>query len=128
METFKVIEANITSQTLEALKDSEIDNKSKGRCKNFYALGITYFMFGRDLEPTIKWVEEKFKKRPDLVDANVKALKAGRNYAETIETIVSNYEIPAAKISPGTYRHINGNTATAWGLMQAAEAADEAEE
>ena len=61
METFKVIEANITSQTLEALKDSEIDNKSKGRCKNFYALGITYFMFGRDLEPTIKWVEEKFK-------------------------------------------------------------------
>ena len=124
METFKVIEANITSQTLEALKDSEIDNKSKGRCKNFYALGITYFMFGRDLEPTIKWVEEKFKKRPDLVDANVKALKAGRNYAETIETIVSNYEIPAAKISPGTYRHINGNTATAWGLMQAAEAAD----
>ena len=122
MEVYKVIEANITSQTLEALKESEIDNKSKGRCKNFYALGITYFMFGRDLDPTIKWVEEKFKKRPDLVDANVKALKAGRNYAETIETIVSNYEIPAAKIAPGTYRHINGNTATAWGLMQAAEA------
>ena len=123
MEEYKIIEANITSQTMEALKELEIDNKSKGRCKNFYALGITYFMFGRELETTIKWVEEKFKKRPDLVEANVKALKAGRNYAETIETVISNYEIPAAKITPGTYRHINGNTATAWGFIQAAEAA-----
>ena len=124
MEEYKVIEANITTQTMEALKELEIDKKSKGRCKNFYALGITYFMFGRDLDTTIKWVEQNFKKYPELVEANIKALKAGRNYAETIETVISNYEIPAAKITPGTYRHINGNTATAWGFIQAAEAAN----
>jgi 2-oxoglutarate ferredoxin oxidoreductase subunit alpha len=81
-------------------------------------------MFGRDLEPTIKWIKEKFKKRPELVEANILALKAGRNYAETIETVLSHFEIPAAKISPGFYRHVNGNTATAWGLMQGAEAAN----
>jgi len=124
MEEYKVVEAHITSQTLEALKDCEVDNRSKARCKNFYALGITYFMFGRDLEPTIKWIEEKFQKRPELVEANIMALKAGRNYAETIETVISNFEIPAAKINPGFYRHVNGNTATAWGLMQGAEAAN----
>lgn len=124
METFNVIEANITSQTLEALKDFDLDNKSKARCKNFYALGMTYFMYSRDLEPTKKWIAEKFKKKPELVEANTKALSAGWNFAETIEAAASHYEVPAAKIEPGTYRQISGNVGVAWGMMQAAQAAN----
>lgn len=121
LDGYQVVDAAITTQTLAALEELDLDNKAKARCKNFYALGITYFMFGRDLEPTIKWIDQKFGKKPILAEANVKALKAGRNYAETIETIVSTYIAPA-KISPGKYRQINGNTATAWGFMQAAQA------
>ena len=119
---YLVIKANITSQTTEALKDFELDNKSKARCKNFYALGMTYFMFNRDLEPTLKWIQEKFGKKQILVDANTAALKAGRNFAETLEAIPNTFVVPKAKIEKGTYRTINGNTGTAWGFIQAAEA------
>jgi 2-oxoglutarate/2-oxoacid ferredoxin oxidoreductase subunit alpha len=124
LDGYQLVKAMITSQTQEALTELDLDNKSKARCKNFYALGMSYFMFGRELEPTIKWVEEKFKKMPILVEANILALKAGRNFAETIETSISTFKIPAAKIAPGTYRQINGNTATSWGLIQAAQAAN----
>ena len=122
MEQYKVIEAKITGQTLEALKDMDLDNKSKERCKNFYALGMTYFMFGRDLKPTEEWINNKFAKKPILVESNVIALKAGYNFAETIEATISSYKVEPAKIEPGKYRHINGNAATAWGFMQASQA------
>lgn len=123
MDGYNVIEAKITGQTLEALNESELDNKSKARCKNFYALGMTYFMYGREIEQTVKWVEKKFSKKPELVDANIKALKAGWNFAMTIEAIGPAYKVPKAKIAPGKYRQINGNTATAWGFIQAAKSA-----
>lgn len=121
---FQVIRAPITSQTMEALAEIDIDNKAKERCKNFYALGMTYFFYNRSLDTTIEWINEKFKKNPLLVEANIAALKHGRNFAETTETVVSTYNIPAAQITPGTYRQINGNTATAWGFIKAAEAAN----
>ncbi|MFZ9002108.1 MAG: 2-oxoacid:acceptor oxidoreductase subunit alpha [Bacteriovoracaceae bacterium] len=121
LDSYQMIEAKITNQTLEALSSFDLDNKAKGRCKNFYALGMTYFMFGRELEPTIKWVQTKFGKKPILAEANIAALKAGRNFAETLEAVVSTY-IPPAKIKPGKYRQINGNVATAWGFIQAAQA------
>ena len=76
MDDYLVIKANITKQTTEALKELDLDNKSKARCKNFYALGMTYFMFNRELEPTIDWINQKFGKKPVLVDANTTALKA----------------------------------------------------
>ncbi len=123
LNQYKVIEASITSQTMEALKDVDIPPKSKARCKNFYALGITYFMFGRDLEPTKKWLRMNFAKKPLVVEANVKALEAGFHFMETLENPVSTYKIAKAKIKPGTYRQINGNQGTAWGLMAAAEKA-----
>lgn len=123
LEQYKIIEAKITTQTLEALKDLDLDSKGKGRCKNLYALGMTYFMFGRDPETTINWIKEKFAKKQVLVDANIMALKAGINYAETIEEIISPFKIAPAKIPPGKYRQINGNTATAYGFIQAAQAA-----
>ncbi|MCO4794352.1 MAG: 2-oxoacid:acceptor oxidoreductase subunit alpha [Bacteriovoracaceae bacterium] len=123
LEDYLVIKANITKQTTEALKDVDLDNKSKARCKNFYALGMTYFMFNRELGPTETWIKEKFGKKPVLVDANTIALKAGRNFAETLEAIPNTFVVPKAKIEKGTYRTINGNTGTAWGFIQAAEVA-----
>lgn len=123
LSKYTVIHAPITSQTIAALVDVEIDNKSKDRCKNFYALGLTYFFYNRSLDTTIAWIEDKFKKNKLMIDANILALKAGRNFAETSEVIVSTYSVPAAAIAPGTYRQINGNQATAWGLIKAAESA-----
>ena len=124
LDAYQVMKVNITSQTTATLAELDLDNKSKARCKNFYALGMTYYMFSRELEPTIEWIEQKFGKKPILVEANTKALKAGFNFAETFEAVVSTYKVPKATISSGTYRSINGNQATAWGFIQAAEAAD----
>ena len=123
LDKYQVVEVSITTQTTKALENIDLDNKSKIRCKNLYALGMTYFMFGRELEPTIEWIQQKFAKKPTLVEANITALKAGHAFAETIEATISHYKVPKAKISKGTYRSINGNTATAWGFMQAACAA-----
>lgn len=125
LDMFQIIKANISTQTMEALKGlTELDSKSKGRCKNFYALGMTYFMFHRDVEPTKKFIAAQFAKKPILIEANVLALQAGWNFAETIEASISTYSIPkATDIEKGTYRQINGNTGTAWGLIQGAQAA-----
>ncbi len=124
LEDYKVVEAHITTQTIECMKDLDLDNKSKSRCKNFYALGMTYFMFSRDIEPTIKWIQDSFgKKSAVLVEANTRALKTGYHFAETIEAVISHYKVPSAKITAGTYRHISGNQSLAWGLIQGAQAA-----
>jgi 2-oxoglutarate ferredoxin oxidoreductase subunit alpha len=119
---YQLVLAPISSQTQAALKEFDLDTKSKDKCRNFYALGLTYFLYSRSLDATITWIQDKFKKNPVVANANVAALKAGRNFAETSEVVLSTYTIPAAPIAPGTYRQINGNTATAWGLMRAAEA------
>ena len=124
LDGFQIVKANITTQTVEALKDFDLDSKSKARCKNFYALGMTYFMFHRDLDATMNWIGQKFGKKPVLVEANVAALKAGWNFAETIEASIVRYEVKAAEIGKGTYRQVNGNTATAWGFIQAAQKAN----
>ena len=121
LENYRVLRIPISSQTIAALESIDIDNKSKDKCKNFYALGVTYFLYGRSLDTTITWIEDKFKNKPLLVQANIAALKAGRNFAETSEFIVSQYTVPKAQIEKGIYRQINGNQATAWGLMRAAE-------
>lgn len=123
LENYKVLKVPVSSQTTEALKLIELDGKSKDKCKNFYALGVTYFLFGRSLETTIKWIEDKFKSNPLVKESNILALKAGRNFAETSEFIVSTYSVPKAEIEKGIYRQINGNQATAWGLMRASEVA-----
>lgn len=123
LDKYRVLKVPVTTQTQAALTELILDTKSKDKCKNFYALGVTYFLYGRSLEPTIKWIEEKFKNKPVVKDANILALKAGRNFAETSEFVVSKYVIPQAKIQPGKYRQVNGNQATAWGLMRASEIA-----
>ena len=123
LDGYQVIEVPVDSQTAEALKEIDLDTKSKKRCKNFYALGMTYFFYHREMETTLDWINKKFSDKPELLKANQTAMKAGANFAETLETIVSTYKVSKAKIEPGVYRQINGNTSTAWGFIRAAQAA-----
>ncbi|MAZ48113.1 MAG: hypothetical protein CME65_06100 [Halobacteriovoraceae bacterium] len=118
---YQLIRAKITSQTKEALKDLDLDSKSKARCKNFYALGMTYFMFSRDPSATLEWIQIKFGHHKILAEANALALKAGHNFADTLEVNGIACRIKPANIVAGTYRQISGNTALAWGFMYAAE-------
>ena len=125
LHDYNLVPANITSLTKESLKDSGLDNKSIVRCKNMFALGMVYYIFDRPLEFTNKYYEEKFKKKPEIVEANKKVLRDGYNYAENAQAIASTYRInPATELPKGRYRSINGNTATAWGLILAAEKAN----
>jgi 2-oxoglutarate/2-oxoacid ferredoxin oxidoreductase subunit alpha len=124
LEGYQLIEVPMDSQTQEALKDIDIDTKSKKRCKNFYALGMTYFLYHREMETTLKWIEDHFSDKPAVLNANQTALKAGAHFAETLETVVSTYKVSRAKIEAGRYRQINGNTSTAWGFIRAAEVAN----
>ncbi|MFP4469451.1 MAG: 2-oxoacid:acceptor oxidoreductase subunit alpha [Bacteroidota bacterium] len=120
---FNIIKAPITTLTREALKGLNLDTKSILRSKNMFALGMVYWLFHRPLEFTQKFFEDKFKKIPIVIEANKIVLKAGYYYAETIEALHPSYSVAPAKIEKGTYRNINGNTATAWGLIAAAEKA-----
>jgi len=120
---FHFIEAPISTLTIECLKDFALDSKSVLRTRNMFALGMVYWLFDRPMKYTEKYFEDKFKKNPMVVEANKKVLHAGYNFAETIEALPINYKIAPAKIQPGTYRNISGNTATAWGLIAAAEKA-----
>jgi len=106
---------------LEAIKDIGLDKSSADRSKNMFALGMVYWMFSRPLDHTIEFFKKKFKKKPLVIEANIRALKAGYNYAQTLELMPSPFVVLPAKMEPGTYRIINGNTATAWGLMAAME-------
>ena len=124
LNDFNIIEAPVTSLTKEALKDFGLDNKSVIRSKNMFALGMVYWLFHRPLDHTLTFFEKKFKKVPKVVEANKTVLKAGYNYAETIEALTPSYMIKPAEIEKGTYRQINGNTAAAWGLIAAAEKAN----
>ena len=122
LDNYRVIQVDMTSMTKEALKDVEgLDNKAITRSKNMFSLGMVYWMYGRSLEHTIDFFNKKFKGKPQLVEANTKVLNAGYYFAETLELIPNSYTISPAKMAPGTYRIIGGNTATAWGLLAAAE-------
>ncbi len=121
LDDYNLIKAPISSMTKTALEGLPIDNKVAMRSKNMFALGMMYWLFDRTPEQTEKFFEAKFKKNPDLIEANKRALHAGFNYAENVEALPSAYKIPPAEINPGKYRHISGNVATAWGAMAAAE-------
>ncbi len=118
---YNVLSIDITKNTLNAVKDAGLSTKEANRCKNFWTLGLMFWIYTRPLEPTIKWIESKFKSRPDVVEANILALKAGHAYGETTEISHYHYEVPAAPVEKGTYRNIGGNMATAWGLIAGAQ-------
>lgn len=119
-QKFRIIEVPITTLTKNALKDTGLSAKEIERCKNFFALGITYWLFQRDPQPTINWLKKSFSNKPQLADANIKALMAGHAYAETIEAFEVRYEIKKASFEPGFYRNITGNTALALGIVASA--------
>lgn len=122
LENYRVIEVAMTTLTKESLKDVEgLDNKSITRSKNMFALGMVYWMYDRSTDYTIDFFNKKFQSKPHVVEANTKVLKAGHNYANTLELIPNSYSIAPAKMAPGKYRIIMGNTATAWGFLAAAE-------
>jgi 2-oxoglutarate ferredoxin oxidoreductase subunit alpha len=122
LDNYRVIEVAMTSLTKEALKDVEgLDNKSITRSKNMFALGMVYWMYDRSTDYTIEFFNKKFKTKPQIIQANTKVLNAGFYFAETLELIPNSYTISPAKMRSGTYRIIMGNTATAWGLLAAAE-------
>jgi 2-oxoglutarate ferredoxin oxidoreductase subunit alpha len=122
LANYRVIEVEMTTLTKEALKDVEgLDNKSITRTKNMFALGMVYWMYHRSPDYTIEFFKKKFKNAPHIVEANTKVLRTGLYYAETLELIPNAYTISPAKMEAGTYRIIMGNTATAWGLLAAAE-------
>lgn len=123
LSSYRVYEVPITMMTNKAGEDTGLSKKEIERCKNFFALGLVYWMFDRPIDVTIKWIEEKFAKRPQMGEANKKALLAGYHYGETAEIFDVHYHVDRARLSPGKYRHITGNEATALGLVTAAELA-----
>lgn len=120
---YDVMDIPITTLTFNALEESELSMKEKARCKNFFALGLMYWLYNRPINQTIEWIEKKFKKRPAIIDANEKALKAGYNFGDITERFTTRYTIDPAKLKSGTYRNISGNEATALGFVVAAEKA-----
>ncbi|HGY90044.1 MAG TPA: 2-oxoacid:acceptor oxidoreductase subunit alpha [Planctomycetes bacterium] len=124
LDGYRVVQVKLTTLTKETLKDSGLDQKTILRCKNFFALGIVYWLYHRPLETTIRWLEKEFgekKKRPEIAAANVACLKGGYNYADITGIFQTTYEVPKAKLPPGTYRNIQGNAALSLGLVAASK-------
>jgi 2-oxoglutarate/2-oxoacid ferredoxin oxidoreductase subunit alpha len=121
LNDYKLILLDVTKLTKQTLEGSGLGTKEIDRCKNMFILGLLYWMYNRPLENTIEHLKEKFKKRVDLIDANTKVLKAGYNYGDTTEAMGNRYEIKKAEMPVGKYRAIQGNTATALGLITASE-------
>ncbi len=119
----QVVAAPISSLVKEGLKDFGLDNKSALRCKNMFALGLVCWLFERPLETAMHLLQNKFAKKPAIAQANIKALTDGYNYGHNIHASVSTYRIESKKAIPGTYMDVNGNKATAYGLIAAAEKA-----
>lgn len=119
LESYRLFEVELTKLTHEALAELDMTKKERDRSKNLFALGMVYWMFNRPLDTTIQWLEKKFAKKPTIVEANIKALKAGWNYADITGTFQHRYDVEPAQLAPGTYRNINGNSALALGLVTA---------
>ena len=117
LKNYRLIKIPINKLNTAATKDSGLGAKDIDRCKNMFALGLVYWLYGRPLEPTLEYIRQKFGKKPQVADANSLALRAGYNFGETTELFVEQYQVPKAKLLPGTYRKITGNEATAIGMI-----------
>ncbi|HUJ30906.1 MAG TPA: 2-oxoacid:acceptor oxidoreductase subunit alpha [Candidatus Acidoferrum sp.] len=123
LDGYRLFAVELTRLTRMALKDLGLDAKSMDRCKNFFALGMCYWLYNRPMDSTVRWLEDKFKTKPQLVQANKLALQGGYSYCEATEAFQISYEIPPAKLQPGVYRNISGNTALALGFVAASQKA-----
>jgi 2-oxoglutarate ferredoxin oxidoreductase subunit alpha len=116
-DRFRVVEVPFTRLNREALADLNLSQRDADRCKNFFALGLMYWLYNRPVEPTLRWLETRF--RGAVLEANLRVVKAGHAFGETSELFPVSYLVPRAKIQPGRYRNITGNTALAWGIVAA---------
>ena len=123
LDRYKVHAVDINHLTMTALAESELTNKEKGRAKNFFALGLVFWMYGREPESEIRRIHQQFAKKPGYGDANVLVFKAGYHYGETAEVFQTVYKVPPATFKPGMYRNITGNEAIALGLVVGADLA-----
>lgn len=118
---YDVVKMDIGAMTLDALSESPLKSRDKLRCKNFFALGFMYWVYSRDIQTTIDFIQEKWgEKLPDLAEANIKVLKSGYFFGDTTEAHRNRYRVERADVKPGTYRKVNGNEALALGLVAAA--------
>ena len=123
LDKYKVHAVDINHLTMAALDDSPLSNKEKGRAKNFFALGLVFWMYGREPEGEVRRIHQQFAKKPEFGDANVKVFKAGYHFGETAEVFQTVYKVPAHVFKPGMYRNITGNEAIALGLVVGADLA-----
>jgi 2-oxoglutarate ferredoxin oxidoreductase subunit alpha len=123
LKGYRVIRVPVAKLTREAVAEFKLSPKEADRCKNFFALGLVYWLYERPMDTTLKWIREKFAKNPQYVNANTASLKAGYNYGETVELLPVQYQVAKAKIAPGTYRKITGNEAAVLGFVAAAQVA-----
>jgi len=123
LKRYTVYKVPITQQTLEAVKETGLGPKDASRCKNFYALGVLYWLFDRPLETTLSWINSKFAKIPAVARANTLALQAGYTLGEATDMFNVRFRVKPAQLPPGTYRNLTGNQATALGLVTAAQLA-----
>lgn len=121
LSAYQVFPVNMTKLTRDAVKDLKVSAKEAERCKNFFALGMAYWLYQRSMETTIKFIQEKFSKRQEIAEANLRALKAGHNYCENTEQFGSSYKVPPARLRPGRYRNITGTTAAVLGMIAAGQ-------
>src|SRR5271156_3225005 len=123
LDKFRLFPVELEGLTRRALEHLGLDAKSMDRCKNFFALGMCYWLYNRSMDSTVRWINDKFSKKPLLVEANQLAMKAGYSYCEATEAFQISYEIPPAKLEPGVYRNISGNAALALGFVAASQQA-----
>lgn len=124
LKGYRLFRIPINTLNREAVKEVKLSPREADRCKNFFALGLVYWLYERSLDPTLRWIRDKFGKNPAVLEANTRTLKAGYNYGETTETMPVHYRVAPAPIKPGTYRKITGNEALAMGLVSAATLAN----
>ena len=118
---YEVIKMDVTKMTREALKDISMGMKEKDRAKNMFVLGFLFWMYNRSMDGTIGFLKDKFGKKDDILNSNIKALQAGYNYGDTTETFTTTYKVEKAKMEVGEYRSIMGNQAVTLGLIAASQ-------
>ena len=121
LDGYRLFKVPMTKLTRTAVEGLGLSQKEADRCRNFFAMGLVYWLYGRSLDATRRFIESKFGNKPKIAEANLKALQAGRNYGETTDAFVSSFQVDRAQLPPGQYRNMTGNQALAWGMMAAAQ-------
>jgi len=121
IKNYRTIRVPMSSLTKTAVEETGLSPKLADQCKNFFAMGLVFWLYGRSVEPTLRFIDKKFAGKPDIATANRLALHAGWNYGETTEDFVSTYSVPKAVLKPGKYKNVMGNQALAWGLIAASK-------